>query len=129
MVPDNNVLLFFHEPLAAGKKYKISFSGKAQEVLYDMISAKQYNSVNYLMRTMDHAEEVDLIAYIPRTIRADLKQESGPLPPGMVWKEGTELTNADLADLSNAFPEFHPIGWRGKALNRGDAIGFRAYSA
>jgi NTE family protein len=129
-VPDNNIILFFHEPLIAGRKYTITFSGKAQEVLYDMITLRRYDSISYFVRNTDHVEEVDLIVYIPTDLPPPaLKQGSWTLSQGMIWKSGVELSKPELADFWNAYPEFYPIGWRGRNLGRGDVIGIRAHNS
>jgi hypothetical protein len=128
-VHENNVVLFFHEPLNPGQKYRISFSGRAQEILYDLAGPKRNDAVNYLVRNMDSVDEVDLIAYIPKAMsKPTLAQNSGPVPPGMVWKEGRELTRSEFGEAWNAYPEFYPIGWRGRDLKRNDIVGFKAHS-
>jgi hypothetical protein len=129
-VPDNNVVMFFHGPLAPAKKYTITFSGNAEEILYDMISpTKRFDRVSYPVRNIDHVEEVDLIAYIPTDIRANLSQDTTELPPGLKWKKGEILGNDELARIWNRFPGFYPIGWRARGLKRSDAVGFCALNS
>jgi predicted acylesterase/phospholipase RssA len=129
-VPDSNVILFFHRPLVPGKKYKITLSGNAKEILYDMISPKRYDSVSYLVRNEGHVDEIDLIAYIPESIPTpSLIADTGPLPQGLAWKPGQELSKDELSEFWSAYAGFYPIGWRSRNLQKGDATGFRAYNS
>ena len=112
-----------------GKTYRISLAGKAQEVLYDLCTEKRNDSVTYIVRNAEYVEQLDLIVYIPTSMRAPaLKAMDSPLPAGTVWKKGEELGQGDLSEMWSANPDFYPIGWRGRDLSRGDAVGFRAFS-
>jgi len=127
---EDNVLLFFHEPLLAGQTYKVAVSLKTREVLYDLLSAgKRFDDICYLVKNFEQVDEVDLVVYLPNDMPAPtLKEMTGTTAEGLVFRKGEELGSDALSDLWNTHAEYYPIGWRGRNLRRGDALGFRAHS-
>ena len=130
-VPDNNVLLFFHEPLAPGDTYKIYMTGPLEEVLYDLITPKRNDTVEYYLRNMDEVEEVNLVAYVPSTVpRPDVRELTKPLPTGLERVKSWELTEGQIAHIVGAGPprDYYSIGWQARGLRRNQGFGFIAYA-
>jgi hypothetical protein len=128
-VPENNFLLFFHQPLVPGRTYRINMSLEAREVMYELCNPVGRDVVAYLLRNMDEVEEVNIIVLLPTSIPRSflsLVQGSGPLPEGMRWGNGRSLEDAELLRVCSPLHGFYPVGWRGQNVVRGVATGFTA---
>jgi hypothetical protein len=128
-VPDNNFLLFFHQPLVPGRTYRINMSLETREVMYDLCKPAGQDLVAYLLRNLDEVEEINVVVLLPMSIpRASLSlvQASGSLPEGMRWGKGRLLEDSELLGICSPLHGFYPVGWRGKNVVRGVAIGFMA---
>jgi predicted acylesterase/phospholipase RssA len=128
-VPDNNFLLFFHQPLVPGRTYRINMSLETREVMYELSRPAGQDVVAYLLRNMDEVEEVNVVVLLPTSIpRASLSlvQASGSLPEGMRWGNGRSLEDGEMVGICSPLFGFYPVGWRGQNVVRGVAIGFMA---
>jgi predicted acylesterase/phospholipase RssA len=126
-VPQNNFLLFFHQPLLPGRTYRINISLETREVMYELCKPAGLDEVAYLLRNMDEVEEINIIVLLPESIpRASLSlvKARGPLPEGMRWGDGRPLEDGELLGICSPLLGFYPVGWRGQDVVRGVAIGF-----
>jgi predicted acylesterase/phospholipase RssA len=83
-VPDNNFVLFFHQPLMPGATYRIDMSAEAREVMYELCQPPGRDVVSYRLRNMDEVEEVNVCVLLPTSItRPSISQATDPLPAGI----------------------------------------------
>ncbi|WP_457094286.1 patatin-like phospholipase family protein [Microvirga sp. P5_D2] len=131
----NNIILFFHKPLANnGNEYTISCSFHTNEILYNLIVREEnfLDAVCYENIEVSELENLDLVCYIPDSMPNVVMKHLNPKDfPNLVsskqtWIEGQEMSAAELRQFGLPPLGFKALGWKAVNLKRGMAAGFVA---
>jgi predicted acylesterase/phospholipase RssA len=125
--PADNIIICFHRPLVAGKKYVLKLTTSAREVLYDIIN-KDKNCTDYIefdAVRLASVERLVLVAYIPRDMDVGLSDYGSEYSGVSAWKAGSQVSAVDLDRLDGLpGPNFKAIAWQATELVKGNVTGF-----
>ncbi|GAJ91893.1 patatin-like phospholipase family protein [Rhizobium rhizogenes] len=124
--PAAKIIILFHEELAVGNQYRLSFSAPTSEVLYDLTASQKTDFVRFSLNVVDRVEKLYLIAYVPSEFKnVELVDWNKPAAKE-TWKTGQQMSRDEVQKIASPLGGFHVIGWTAENLVRGNAAGFKA---